>query len=171
MSKKLYCNLTVCIACRSCDLACAVQRNKSQALLQTFQEQPELKYRVVIRAPEDIKIPFPCQECQDKPCLKACEPKALSYHNENQLLKLDAERCIEGCWQCIKVCPSAAIVFDREMEPALQCDLCPAYETKPCLWACPCKALFFCEFEEYLQELQNLRDDGDFQDYCFRLGS
>lgn len=151
---KIYCNITKCIGCRSCELACAVEHSQSKSVFAAIKESPLPKKRVKTENVGAKIISLHCQHCDDAPCIKACMSGALSKDEKTGATVHDKDKCV-GCWMCVMVCPFGAIVRDIENHIAVKCDLCPDREDFACVVACPTDALFVGtkkEFEKKLKE-------------------
>ena len=139
---KIYCDITKCVGCRSCEIACAVEHSKSKDIFSAVREKPLPKKRVKTENVGTKIISLHCQHCEDAPCIKACMSGALSRDEKAHATLQDKEKCV-GCWMCVMVCPFGAIVRDIENHIAVKCDLCPDRdEDYACVEACPTGALF-----------------------------
>jgi carbon-monoxide dehydrogenase iron sulfur subunit len=150
---KIYCDITKCVACRACELACAVEHSKTKDLAEAILEKVKPKKRLKVSAVEDKSISIHCQHCKDAPCVTACMSGALSRDEKAHATVHDKDKCV-GCWMCVMVCPFGAIVRDIENHIAVKCDLCPDRDTYACVEACPTGALVAgtkAEFEKKIK--------------------
>jgi len=145
---KIYCDITKCIGCRSCEMACVVEHSKSKDIYSALKEKPLPKKRVKAESSGKTIISLHCQHCQDAPCITACMSGALSKDEKTGATIQDTDKCV-GCWMCVMTCPFGAIVRDVENHIAVKCDLCPDRETYACVVACPTGALFSGTEEEF----------------------
>lgn len=156
---KIFCDIRKCLACRACELACAIEHSKSKNLFSAIKEKPLSKKRRKVSGIEGRVISFGCQHCEDAPCVAACMSGAMYKDPVTGETKHDKEKCV-GCWMCIMVCPFSAIVQDVTDKTAVKCDLCPDRDDYACATACPTGALFAGtpeEFKERLEEKSKLK--------------
>lgn len=149
---KIYCDITKCVGCRSCEIACAIEHSKSKDIFSAVREKPLPKKRVKTENIGQNIISLHCQHCEDAPCVKACMSGALSKDEKTGATLHDKEKCM-GCWMCVMVCPFGAIVRDIENHIAVKCDLCPDRDDYACVVACPTGALFVGTKEEFQKTL------------------
>ncbi len=153
-TKKIFCNITRCVGCKTCELACAVEHSVTKDLFLAILERPRPKKRRDTQfIARDIFHSIGCQHCDDPPCVEACMASCISKDKKTGKVDIDIERCV-GCWMCIMVCPFASISrqYDEDNK-AVKCDLCPDRECPACVDACPTRALSFegrAEFKERL---------------------
>ena len=150
---KIYCDISKCVACRTCELACAVEHSKSKDVMQAVYEKMRPKKRVKVSAVEDKNISIHCQHCKDAPCVDACMSGALSKDDKTGMTKQDNEKCV-GCWMCVMVCPFGAVIRDVESHVAVKCDLCPDRDDYACVASCPTGALFSGTKEEFEKRIK-----------------
>ncbi len=129
-----------CLACRSCELACAVAHSQSGSLEGALAEASAPRTRVELAlGPRGLEA-VRCRDCDDPLCTFACKSGALSRREPGGPLLLDAERCV-GCYMCLMVCPDG--VRAGAGDEVVRCDLCAGLhrEAPACLEACPTHAL------------------------------
>jgi len=140
----IYIDVEKCLACRSCEIACAVEHSESKDLKTALKEKKSLP-RVKVDGDASISVPLQCRHCEDAPCVKICPTKALKKTDDSMVL-LDEGKCI-GCKWCIVVCPFGVMRIDSRKKVVLKCDLCVERLKKDqlpaCVSACPTKALEF----------------------------
>ncbi len=154
---KIYCDITKCIGCKSCELACAVEHSQAKDIFTAIKETPLPKKRVKTENVDSKIISLHCQHCEDAPCIKACMSGALSKDEKTGATLHDKDKCV-GCWMCVMVCPFGAIVRDIENHIAVKCDLCPDREDFACVVACPTGALFVGTKEEFEKKLKEKKE-------------
>lgn len=166
---KIFGDMTKCVACKSCEIACAIEHSVSKDLYKVLKEEKLPKKRVKVSAlrlssgpmvsevkssvtPEKT-ISIHCQHCIDAPCVTACMSGAMYKDKDTSATMHDKDRCV-GCWMCVMACPFGAIVRDVKDKIALKCDLCPNREDYACVVACPTGALFVGTEEEFKKMLK-----------------
>jgi anaerobic carbon-monoxide dehydrogenase iron sulfur subunit len=158
-----------CMACRSCEIACAVAHSQSKNLFSALGEQPAPKTRInVICSPNlEISIPVTCRHCEDTPCVSVCPQKAITRDETSSFVNFIPKLCI-NCWNCSMVCPrflplyqlilvlgcwttsmtANREVINRQTGAGVKCDLCEGREIPACVEACPTQALILYEIDQ-----------------------
>jgi anaerobic carbon-monoxide dehydrogenase iron sulfur subunit len=149
--KKVYLNSKLCLGCRSCEIACAVEHSRSKVLHEAIGEKKRPVKRVKVMGVEGLPLPLQCRHCTDAPCVDACKSGAM-HKDEDGATLIDRERCV-GCWMCVMVCPYGVIAMDDEHTVALKCDLCSGADERACVAACPTGALFFGELDDFKETM------------------
>lgn len=159
--KRVYCDISKCLGCRSCEIACAVEHSKSKNLFQAINEMPLPEKRVSVEplSLTDIthdtlhikhSLPLHCRHCEDAPCVKICPAKSMQKLDEGPVVHKD-ETCI-GCKWCILVCPFGIPKVGRSGKVIIKCDHCIERYKKgiipACVEACPTKAVRIVVEEE-----------------------
>lgn len=147
--KKVFCDLSLCLGCKSCELACAVEHSKNKELLSAIAEKS--KKRVSVQTSIHTPAPIRCQHCEVAACVLACMSAAMKKDQEGKTVH-DKDKCV-GCWMCVMVCPFGAVRPEFNTKIILKCDLCPDRDTPACVEACPTKALFIGNFEEFKKKI------------------
>ena len=144
MDKILYVDVEKCLACKSCEIACAVEHSESKELMCSLEEEPRPRTRVSLEEAEGMAIPLQCRQCEDAPCIRVCPTNAIIRVEESQPVTIDDEKCI-GCRWCVLACPFGVITIDENSKVAFKCDMCMERQEKgelpACVAACPTKAL------------------------------
>lgn len=140
MNRFIVADVTSCIGCHACEVACVTSHQNDNWPLQRRDFQPRI--HVVFHRKESRAAT--CHHCNDAPCVTSCPTDALYFaHNS---IQLNQEKCI-GCKNCVIGCPFGAIEMVAANEDAPQlaqkCDLCNEHPTgKPaCVSVCPTQAL------------------------------
>ncbi len=135
-----------CLACKSCELQCALEHAKSDSLKEAIYEQPLPQARVQVEQAAEVAIPLQCRHCEDAPCVEICPSKATHREGPEDPVLIKDELCV-GCKWCILVCPFGVIRMGREGKAVTKCDLCferlKEKEMPACVQACPTGALQF----------------------------
>ena len=151
MAKAIVVNIEKCLACKSCEIACALAHSKSKVLEEAVVESPKPQRMVTVEAAEEYGVPIQCRHCEDAPCITVCPTAAIHRHAANDPVLIDKDRCI-GCKFCLMVCPFGVIEVSRDGKAVVKCDLCTerikAGQEPACVEACPTKALKLADEEE-----------------------
>ncbi len=159
MEGNIFIDVEKCVACKSCEMACAVEQSKSKVLFQAIREEPLPQSLVRVEwisgelvSPQKLRSPLQCRHCEDAPCVTVCPTKALEKLGAEGPVIVHDERCI-GCKWCVLVCPFGVISLRRDGKAVIKCDLCFEREAGPaCVEACPTKALRFLTVAELGKE-------------------
>ena len=143
-----------CVGCRSCEIACAVEHSTSKDLFSAIYERPSPRPRIRVYKVDDLNVPITCRHCDDAPCVAVC-PTGAMYRDESGYVLHNPSRCI-GCRLCTLVCPIAHPRLIPELRVVIKCDICidrvrngrrPA-----CVEAYPTGALMFITETELARE-------------------
>jgi carbon-monoxide dehydrogenase iron sulfur subunit len=155
MNKTIIVNIEKCLACKSCELACALVHSKSGTLEEAAAESPRPQRMVTVEAAGEFAVPLQCRHCEDAPCITVCPTAAIHRHQPNGPVLIERDRCI-GCNFCLMVCPFGVIDISRDGKAVVKCDLCLALtetgQEPACVASCPTGALQFRELTELLTE-------------------
>jgi len=148
MGKAIMVIVEKCLACKGCEIACALAHCKSQVLEEAITEQPKPQRRVTVEAAGELGVPMQCRHCQDAPCIAVCPTAAMHREQVDGPVLIDQEKCI-GCKFCIMVCPFGVINVSNSGKAIVKCDLCierlKVGEEPACIEACPTKALLLAD--------------------------
>jgi formate dehydrogenase iron-sulfur subunit len=160
MPKMIYADLSRCIFCGACEVAC--------------EREHQGPTRICVTQVEDwLAVPMLCRHCVDSPCAAICPTQALMVTSEPSI-SFDAAKCT-GCLLCMFACPFGAIGFDGKEKVAVRCDLCRERVvgrglSPACVATCPTDALTYGDCESFsrqirqrsaLQLLKTIRTPGD----------
>lgn len=146
--KGFYYDMTTCIACKACQVACKDKNNLPLGVV----------YRKVYTI-EGGKFPHPwfyhlsvgCNHCADPRCVENCPTGALTKRESDGLVVQDPDVCI-GCRYCTWSCPYQGPKYLEEEGRSGKCDGCADLVDqgmKPvCVDACVMRALEFGDLEE-----------------------
>ncbi|MHC4637891.1 MAG: 4Fe-4S dicluster domain-containing protein [Planctomycetota bacterium] len=155
MKKTITVDIKKCLACKSCEIACALVHSKSKVLEEAVTESPAPQRRVVVEGAGEFGVPMQCRHCEQAPCITVCPTAAIHRHEVNSPVLIDRENCI-GCGYCLIVCPFGVIDITRDGRAVAKCDLCiertKVGQAPACVESCPTGALEFCELTEGLIE-------------------
>lgn len=145
----------LCMGCRSCDLACAVEHSATKSVYTAPFETPPPIARIMVLAVENYYVPMRCQHCQDAPCVAVCPTKAL-YRSDEGFVLINPQKCI-GCLMCATACPFGHPRLDPHTRTVVKCDFCHTrvkQGLKPaCVEACPTSALRFGTLDELMRSV------------------
>jgi carbon-monoxide dehydrogenase iron sulfur subunit len=154
--KEIFVDLTKCVGCLTCTLACAAEHSESGDIVGAMLEQ--VKPRISVESVGGKPVPLMCRHCQEPACVDACMTGAMQKDKETGIVTNEGhtQKCV-GCWMCIMACPYGVItpIDNGEVRIALKCDRCKGKEVPACVASCPQGALIFDEVEiiaEYKQK-------------------
>ena len=144
MGKLIMVNIEKCLACKSCEIACAVAHSKSKILEESIKEHPTPQRRVTVEAVGELAVPLQCRHCEDAPCILICPTAAIHRNQADGPVLIEQDKCI-GCKFCLMVCPFGVIDVSTDGKVIIKCDLCiertRAGHEPACVEACPTGAL------------------------------
>jgi len=148
-------DLTRCVGCNSCALACKAVNNLPQADIEpdglsseayTFVDTRQVTTAEGMTETRSVKRQ--CMHCLDAACVSAC-PAGAMYKSEEGPVIYRAERCL-GCRYCQIACPFEVPSFEWQngITPVIsKCWMCYARlqegQKPACVEACPTGALRF----------------------------
>ena len=160
-------DLTTCVGCDACVLACKMENNVPNGYARDWTEEhvtdnePEKSTDVFAR---DSRLPNlklelysnRCQHCENPPCVSIC-PTQASYIKDGIVL-INREKCVE-CTHCISACPYGA----RYWVPGRFVDKCTFCQHRigtgmstACVEVCPTNSLVFGNIEDQNSEISKL---------------
>ena len=128
-----------CMACKSCELACALRHSASGDINTAICEHPRPLSRLSIVHSDGKLHLITCVHCKRPKCIEVCKASAITKDGDG-VVTIDDEICI-GCLECVEACPFGAIQM-RDHE-AVKCDLCSGAAELSCVLACKCGALIY----------------------------
>ena len=123
-------DLSLCIGCNACAVACKQENGVPLTSFNTWVESWDADDNGTIRR---ANVPKLCNHCADAPCVKVC-PTGASYHADDGTVQIDAERCI-GCKYCMAACPYQAR-YQLDTGEVSKCTFCHHRSIKGMLPAC-----------------------------------
>ena len=148
-----------CIACRTCEVACALAHPIGEATAVTLSHE-NFKPRLHVIKTANISAPVQCRQCENAPCVNSCPTSALKYVEGT--VQLDEECCI-GCQTCVIACPFGAMEMidvpvkqtdlgslssHKTVSISHKCDLCLKRKNgvgPACIEVCPTHALYLVD--------------------------
>lgn len=169
--KGVLLDLTRCIGCRGCQVACKTwnQRSvKKTALNGNFTNPPQLNSECFthIRFAEQMEKPQPawnfikdqCMHCKDPACASACPVGALQKTAAGPVV-YHFDRCI-GCRYCMIACPFQIPKYEWEktLPWVRKCTFCServaAGLVPACIKVCPAGVMYFDDHEKVIAEAE-----------------
>ncbi len=132
-------NMKLCLACKSCEIHCALAHSESKDLFRALRESPEPRPRVRVNPSQRTRAnPAQCKHCKYPQCIRACERNAICKDPESQLIVINREACA-GCedFACASACPFGAMLLEKDMHTTLFCDRCQELAEPACVGVCP----------------------------------
>jgi len=151
-SKALLIDITKCIGCQQCAIACKAGHK------QAGDPEPTLSATAftVVETRGDKFVRRMCLHCEDPSCASAC-PVGAILKTAQGAVRYDGSKCI-GCRYCMIACPFSVPKYEwSKLAPYVtKCDLCAerVIAGKPtlCAEACPTGATLFGNREAMLRE-------------------
>ena len=138
---RFHFNMTKCIGCRSCEVACNEQNgNPADILWRRIGELEAGSYPDTQRH----YLSMGCNHCLDAECVKGCPVDAYKKDPVTGIVLHSADACI-GCQYCVWNCPYSVPQFNPERGVVGKCDMCKGrledgFEPA-CVNACPESAI------------------------------
>ena len=152
MTKAIMVDIERCLACKSCEIACALAHSQAKVLEEAIAESPKPHRRVTVEAAEGFAVPLQCRHCEDAPCIAVCPTGAIHRKSGDEPVLIEQEKCI-GCKFCLMACPFGVISISADGKAMIKCDLCidrlEMGQEPACVEACPTKALKLGSEKEY----------------------
>ena len=158
MTKGLLVDVTTCINCNTCVIACKDEHFENTYLPYT-KDQPELGHfwmKMNLRERGKFpklklaSIPTPCMHCDEAPCIKAATGGAI-YKRPDGIVIIDPMKSV-GQKQIVASCPYGVIYWNDQLNIPQKCTLCAcrvdAGGDPWCVLSCPVTAMVFGEVED-----------------------
>ena len=179
MAFGFYFDMTRCIGCRACQVAC-----KDKNRLEVGALYREVKSYTVGAFPDVKSYSYSgsCNHCENPICLSNCPTGAISKAADGTVIQ-DQSKCI-GCRMCMAACPYDARVFnwnepsrstgfaygdarvpERSKGVMEKCTLCKertdAGDVPMCVECCPADARIFGDLDDPNSEIAKLAAQGN----------
>jgi len=160
MSAAILIDITRCVGCEECVLACKEENDLGPDRLRKGQEAVDglsaSRFSTILRYPDDHFVRQQCRHCLEPACVSACLVGAMQKTPEGPVI-YDSELCM-GCRYCLVACPYGIPRYEWDSAAPLvkKCTLCYHLITEgkepACVEACPEDALLFGERDDLLVE-------------------
>src|SRR5512135_867521 len=159
--KTVFVNPELCIGCRQCEFACAVEHSHSRNPILAMFEDPSPRPRIHVEPGPTYNLSFPnkCRHCNPAPCQQVCPTAAISRDVQQDLVLINQHKCI-ACAMCAMVCPFDVLTYHAQANGmlrvvALKCDGClervQRDEVPACVETCKVGALVYGELNELVK--------------------
>lgn len=177
MSAAILVDVTRCVGCEECVLACKEENNLGPDRLRQGQEAVSglsaTRYSTILRYPNDHFVRHQCRHCLEPACVSACLVGAMKKTPEGAVV-YDSTLCM-GCRYCLVACPYGIPRYEwDEAAPLVQkCTLCyhriQEGREPACVEACPEDALLFGDRDDLLAEAHRriAQDPGKYVDHVW----
>jgi NADPH-dependent 2,4-dienoyl-CoA reductase/sulfur reductase-like enzyme/Fe-S-cluster-containing hydrogenase component 2 len=159
MNKTIVVDIKKCLACRSCEIACALEHSRSKVLEEAIAESPKPQRMVTVEAAGEFGAPMQCRHCIDACCIEICPTGAIRKQSEPGPVIIDQQLCI-GCKLCMLICPFGVLQIGAKGRAIIKCDMCyeraKEGELPACVEACPTKSLKMVLLEAVNQSEQEV---------------
>lgn len=155
--KGFYLDLTTCIGCKTCQIACNDKNNLEAGTL--FRQVHEFEGGEFPK-PWAYTISLSCNHCAHPKCVENCPARTLTKRADGLVVQ-DRDKCI-GCRLCTWSCPYGAPKYIEKLGKVDKCngcaDLVDKGQNPACVDACLMRALQFGELDELRQKYGNTAD-------------
>ncbi len=138
---KMALDVERCIGCHACSVACKVENKVPLGRFRT-----KVYYYDQGKFPKVTRnfLPTLCMQCEDTPCIKACDNKAIEMGADG-IVRVIPDKC-DHLGSCEAACPYGAIGCD-DNDIADKCDFCShrldANMEPACVETCPADVFHF----------------------------
>ena len=147
MAVAFYFDMTSCIGCKACQMAC---KDKNDLAVGTLFRNVKGYEVGSYPTPGVFYMSATCNHCGNPACVANC-PTGAMYQNEDGVVLHDDEMCI-GCGTCVNSCPYSVPKLLEDKGIAGKCDTCIGIRANggqpQCVAACPMRALDFGDLAE-----------------------
>lgn len=110
-----------CIDCRACLVACSVENNVPQENTRIWVQ--DLQVQGEFPNLSRTFVPYNCMHCEHPPCTEVCVSGATYKDKQTGLVLVDQDACI-GCGFCVDACPYGARYLDKKRGVVDKCTGC-----------------------------------------------
>jgi len=107
MTMSIFYEPKLCKDCGTCESVC----DKFAVDVFTFEDETS-----------SISVPIMCMQCEEAACMDVC-PTGAIYRDANSTVLVEAKKCI-GCKLCCNACSFGNIAYNYSVKKILKCDLC-----------------------------------------------
>lgn len=142
---RIEANEQYCLGCKLCEINCMVAHSRSKKILKAYiQEKDQITSRILVEGTSGVSFAVQCRHCESAPCIEACITGAMYRDPETGAVLSDPDKCV-GCLMCVMVCPTGAVLRDKQGKIVSKCDLCISRGVPACVENCPNEALCYVE--------------------------
>lgn len=145
--KGFYFDMTSCIGCRTCQMACKDKNNLKVGIV--FRRVRNFETGAYPN-PNSYNYSSTCNHCANPKCVEGC-PTGAMYIAEDKTVQHNSDKCI-GCRYCVWNCPYGVPQFDKEIGKVRKCNMCKDLTDKgdnpACVDACVMRCLKWGDLEE-----------------------
>ena len=183
-AKGILYDATLCIGCRSCEVACKRINNMPPDVASPLEKEHEVcciwdtgdlsettlnKIQAYRNGTGETKdqivdgygfIKRACMHCIDPDCVSACPVSALQKQPDSGIVTYNKDACI-GCRYCQIACPYniPKFEFDKAFPEIIKCQMCSHLQAEGgipgCCEFCPTGASVFGDVTELIKEAKN----------------
>ena len=159
MKAAILTDVTKCIGCGQCEIACKKVHNLKDDVPRRWDEDDGLSARdwtSLVSGPKDTHVRKQCRHCLEPACVSAC-PVGAMHQTEIGAVIYDSAKCM-GCRYCMMACPYGIPRYEWEsaVPYVRKCILCydriRQGQQPACTEACPTKATIFGDRSALLRE-------------------
>ena len=147
--KAFYFDMTACIGCRTCQIAC---KDKNGLEVGTTFRHVDSYESGDYPLPTLYHYSSSCNHCANPACVAAC-PTGAMYIDADGTVQHDDALCI-GCQTCGAACPYSVPQYVADLEVVHKCDMCRELtdngEQPACVAACQTRCLQWGDYDELL---------------------
>lgn len=145
--KGFYFDMTSCIGCRTCQIACKDKNNLEVGIV--FRKVTTFETGVYPE-PGVYHYSSTCNHCENPKCVEGC-PTGAMHIAEDGTVQHNADKCI-GCQYCTWNCPYSVPQYSAKTGKVSKCDSCKDLRDKgenpACVDACVMRCLHWGDLDE-----------------------